>query len=163
MSENQVTMESRVKKVLLFGVIVETIVLLIASGFGIANILISIEYRDVECAEDGQPPLDMWLFGTGLSVIIASVLLIITSIGLFICLVPSIILGGILRTVVALFEVAWFIVGGVSLFRDSMDCKEEETFFWGWSLAVWCLLGLSIYQRMQRNKQISTQRQEHNF
>lgn len=120
---------------------------------GIANILISINYNNIECAGDGQLTLDKWLFGTALLIIIPNTFLIILTIGLplFSVRCTKLIMG--IGYVTGLFELAWFIAGAVAI-RDGSDCFDDETFFWGWCIAIWIFQTISICHRCLRNDRL---------
>ena len=97
-------------------------------GFSIASYIIATENKDISCDNGAVVELSTWLY-------------VNASVGLFSCLLLLITLILVLTlrgfgSLISLpyicvlilnsfFLISWNIIGAVSVFRDSMDCKHE--------------------------------------
>jgi hypothetical protein len=128
---------------------------LIGIALPIASYIVAFQNYHSECTEDALIPLPIWLIVQG-SVDFAYA--IIACCSLF-CMfkyrnnsnaiigVTAIMLG--VSVVGVLWTIAWNIVGGVSLFRDSMSClhgsaSEQNHPIWAMTLAVLIWQWLSL-------------------
>lgn len=138
------------------GITIASLVIIPSLAFGIASYVIGFQNWEYPvCTHDALIPLPIWLIAFG-SVEFFS--LILTSIFLLISLcsggeggsAASIILLVLYSIPYMMWCIAWSIVGGVSLFRDSMSCLNSDnphiqnTDLWAMTLAalIWQWLGI---------------------
>merc|ERR1711991_126475 len=87
---------------------------------------------DVGCSRNGKPPLPTWHMVYGIVVLVTAAIQIVC----IILINKAKILFILVTLVVGLFMFAWNIVGAVSLFRDSGECKDTNYSLWAMTLAV---------------------------
>lgn len=123
-------------------------------AFSIASFVIAGENWNANCDGD-MMPLPVWLVVSAavslVYVIVRSAMtlgfVILFSIEKILSLIVSIPYI-IISLTYSLFIVAWVIVGGVALFRDGSDCKDEVSSLWIMSLVMFivgCLQICSIF------------------
>lgn len=102
---------------------------------GIACLVITAQYPDVDCGFGGQPPLRQWLFGTGIAYTVIGCFS-----GIFGALLIFTIVGALPVVIVLMcsgtFTFAWMIVGAVSLWRDGGDCVQSNFTIWQMGMAA---------------------------
>lgn len=118
----------------------------------VSAIVIGAKHQDTTCDENALIPLHTWLFVYGgaalatIPILIALVIFLATE-----HFKPML---GMIAVIIAtqLFMLAWNIVGAISLFRDSMDCKDEAQPLWVMTLIVLILQWLTFIQTCSLSK-----------
>lgn len=105
-------------------------------AFAIVALVLGKVHSDTTCDLDAVISLSGWLVvygATGIAFVGAFVMLA----GTFYITngISLILLFGFLF-LYNLFSIAWNIIGAVALFRDGMDCRDENSVLWNMTLAV---------------------------
>lgn len=115
------------------------------------SFIYSNDYSDADCSSDALLHVSKWHLGFAIeSCIVLGLLgLGLTSslFGLCIskgCIVFGMGLDGVVLFCDGLFTLAWVIIGGIVLFRDSMDCLQDEQSLWIYTLVLWILQLLGV-------------------
>lgn len=137
------------------GLIVSIIFIALGLAFPIASYVIAFENYDAVCSQEALIPLPKWLIINGSVDFAYTIYFVLYLITLLIFrdntgVVSGIsFMSGILALIYSMWLIAWNVVGGVSLFRDSMECLynhhgEGNTSLWAMTLAmlIWQWMGL---------------------
>lgn len=123
--------------------------LLIATPLAIASIILGVQSPGT-CDKEDVMGLNVgeWLIGSG-----ASQLIIVVLSALFVGLMMADVMAELMMvallivTVLAiLFGMAWFIIGGVVLFRGNIECIREVSSHVIFALVLWCISALRLLQ-----------------
>lgn len=105
-------------------------------AIALTSIIIGATHAGATCDDHSLVPLSTWLIVYG-SVSIAFAFLMVIAILLLFS--GNLFLAGMLTIVgflFIMFNIAWNIIGAVSLFRDSMSCMGEDGALWIMTLVV---------------------------
>jgi len=127
-------------KTIIIAVAVAWIIFIILPNFTLSALSIGygVKYSDIDCDNDGIVSLSTWLIASG--IVSAVYIVLITSIiigllyhlsqenkGVVYALTLTIVCIGLLFSI---WLISWNIVGAITLFRDSMDCKDFAEPIW---------------------------------
>ena len=104
---------------------------------GIACLVISLQHP-TQCGVPGFPPLQTWVFATGIAYTIIGG---VNSLFGILLLIPGVAVVAVIPVIVILicagaFTFAWMIVGAVSLWRDGGDCMNLNFTIWQMGMAA---------------------------
>ena len=124
--------------------IIITLVLTAILGFGLgiaSTVLGAIQPGDCDYEDTMGLDIGQYLLGLGISSIIITTITI-GLLGLLLCGIEPVstkyTLTGV-NAIAGLFGTAWFIVGGVILFRGNIDCIRDGSSHVIYALVLWCI------------------------
>ena len=116
-------------------------------GLGITSVVIgSLSPGDCDFEDTMGLDVGQYLIGLGVFSIVVTMVSIILLI-LLICEVEPVPVGialVVVNVISILFGTAWFIVGGIILFRGNIDCIKDGSMHVIYALVLWCLSALNI-------------------
>lgn len=116
-------------------------------GFAIANVVLS--QQEVSCDKMDEMNLDTrsWLLGNGICsfALLSGIILLFISRPLSACVTITCVL----------FNICWFIVGAIVIFRGNIDCINDGASLVIYALVMWCLSALAIVEGIRNPRRIS--------
>jgi len=117
---------------------------------GVSCLAIAIIHPETDCGLNGKPPLRQWLYASGISYILISIIFLCSAI-YFQCAVRrnwdhQTATANTIVVIIATYMIAWTIVGGVSLWGNGFDCEFGNPTIWKMGLgAVGISTGLTAF------------------
>lgn len=113
--------------------------------FIVLSYVFALTNQDTNCqSEEKDPLMKLWVW-----VLVCGVVNTFNFIVFLICYLTWECIIGIVGYLVALlvnflFIISWFIVGGIIIFRDNLDCVKEGTPLGVWAVIIWSLQALYL-------------------